>query len=360
MTESEQYDLIQYFRILKVSRKKIFIIVGIVTLFTAIGLLFVKNTYQAEVTLLPTSVSKGGGGLAALTSQLSSLPLPIMMGSQQGGQLLVFLQSKTLAERVIEKMDLQKVLFKDEWSAEKGEWKGHVPTMQQGVEALLGMVKPAEDKKTNLITLMVQTNSPELSAKIANAYVDQLKEYINENAFTNAKRSRLFIEEQLLKSKESLLNAGKELNLLYKTGKISSIESNLDIPIDELTMTLRGSGAYANADNLAQMYGELKSLPGNKGVRVIENVPQQVYLQYMVLKKELLAKVYALLTQQYEMAKIDEAKEELSFQVVDPANPPLRKIKPKRTIIVMTMMVMSLVVTCTVTILMHKPKGHKS
>ena len=71
------------------------------------------------------------------------------------------------------------------------------------------------------------------------------------------------------------------------------------------------------------------------GTMVAKDIPQQVYLQYLTLRRELLIKMNALLTQQYEMAKIEEAREELSFQVIDSAEAPEKRFKPKRKQIVM-------------------------
>lgn len=67
---------------------------------------------------------------------------------------------------------------------------------------------------------------------------------------------------------------------------------------------------------------------------VVHNVPSQVYLQYLTLQRELLGKVNALLTQQYEMAKIEEAREDLSFNIIDSAVAPVHPSKPKRLLIV--------------------------
>ena len=44
--------------------------------------------------------------------------------------------------------------------------------------------------------------------------------------------------------------------------------------------------------------------------------------------------VYITLRQQYEMAKIEEAKENLLINILDTAEPAVKKAKPKRTLIV--------------------------
>jgi tyrosine-protein kinase Etk/Wzc len=69
-------------------------------------------------------------------------------------------------------------------------------------------------------------------------------------------------------------------------------------------------------------------------------------LEYVRLKRTALTqeKVYELMTQQYEMAKIDEAKEDITFQIIDPAIPPEKRVKPKRKLNVMLAGVVSLFV----------------
>jgi capsule polysaccharide export protein KpsE/RkpR len=67
-------------------------------------------------------------------------------------------------------------------------------------------------------------------------------------------------------------------------------------------------------------------------------------LHYIRFKREAVTreKIFELLTQQYEMAKIEEAKEGITFQVIEPAIPPEKKIKPKRKLIVMVAGITSL------------------
>ena len=67
-------------------------------------------------------------------------------------------------------------------------------------------------------------------------------------------------------------------------------------------------------------------------------------LQYVRLKRKAVTqeKVFKLLTQQHEMAKIEETKEDITFQVIDRAIPPEKGIKPKRRLNVMLAGVVSL------------------
>jgi uncharacterized protein involved in exopolysaccharide biosynthesis len=67
-------------------------------------------------------------------------------------------------------------------------------------------------------------------------------------------------------------------------------------------------------------------------------------LEYVRLKRNALTqeKVFELMTQQYEIAKIDEAKEDITFQIIDRAIPPEKRVKPKRKLNVMLAGIVSL------------------
>ncbi|HPQ82062.1 MAG TPA: hypothetical protein PLZ86_10155, partial [bacterium] len=224
----------------------------------------------------------------------------------------------------------------------------------------------------------------ELAARVVNSYLEQLQNFINKNALTTAKRNRLFIEEQLAENKEDLLEAGKEINEFYQGGKVSSAEAKIHVPLGRNTSQVTGdkdigtrnselgtrnlgvmaesspnpesriptSGVnpnpesripspegVADAGHGSQVTGhEAEQLLSKKAdiekkiaqARVVKDVPQQVYLSYLMLRRELLGKVNALLTTQYEMAKIEESKEDLAFQVIDYAVPPVLRASPKR------------------------------
>jgi tyrosine-protein kinase Etk/Wzc len=254
------------------------------------------------------------------------------------------------------------------------------PNMESAVKAMKVAVVVMDDKKQKTIKITGIFKTPQLAARVVNAYVDELQKFINENSFTTAKRNRIFIEGQLAQNKEELLGAGKEINEFYRGNRVSSADAKVDVAIgntglgtgdsglerpellarnsvepaeisDAPNAELRasnsesdtaGHGSPLPADGVvAGVTGheaELNSLLSQKvdlekklaEANVVKNVPQQVYLTYLMLRRELLAKVNALLTTQYEMAKIEEAKEDLAFQVIDKAVPPVHKFAPKR------------------------------
>ena len=327
----EEINLLDYWRVLMKRKWTVAFIVMVVSVSTVIYTLTITKTYKAEATIMPIGGQKGGG-LASLAA--ASMGLGGLLGgggaSSTSAQLLAILNSRTLAEKIIEKYDLMKIFY-----PVKVDDPLKMPTMEDAVKILKSTIVSSEDKKTQLIMLTVIDKDPEFAAKLVNDYINETGSFLNEGAFTAAKRNRIFIEAQLERNKAELLESGKELTTFYATNRISNVVPTVDVDV-----SMGGRGEDPSPEALQQQVEELKTKI--EQTKVVRDVPQQVYLQYLTLRRELLGQVNSLLTQQYEMAKIDESKEDLNFQVIDWARVPVRKFKPKRSQIVMTAFVMSL------------------
>ncbi|MFO1518603.1 MAG: Wzz/FepE/Etk N-terminal domain-containing protein [bacterium] len=347
----EEVSLLDYFRVIKKHIGKIILITLLLTGIGTAACFWITKKYQAEVAIMPLTQSSGGGGLAALASQFSSIPMVggqlsglagLAGGSQKSGQIMSILKSRTFIENIINQFDLMKTsLYKGRWDAQKNEWKpdyfGKTPVMEDAVKKFRKKVLSVEDdKKTSLIKIDVELSDPELAAKVANRIIVELQDFISHNQLTVAKRNRVFIEEQLQKNKMDLLESGKKLNQFYSNNRVSSVQPQMDVNIGKIEgppktfeeFRTELSGLNSKGDELASQLTEEEK----KGV--VHGVPSQVYLQYLTLQRELLGRVNGLLTQQYELAKIEEAKEDLTFQVIDKAVTPVRPSWPKKSIII--------------------------
>jgi uncharacterized protein involved in exopolysaccharide biosynthesis len=203
------------------------------------------------------------------------------------------------------------------------------------------------DEQTGMLVVTAAYPNPDMAAKIANAYVDILQDIINENSNQVAKKDRIFIDEQLAKRKIEYLKVAKELSKFYGVGRVSNVKSSLDVQVP-----LKGDDGVYEGDILSILEEKEKELAGKlEQVEVVEDVPQQVYLQYLTLRKELLQQMCSLLAQQVEVTKIKELEKTLSFQIVDSAEPPLQRSKPKRKQMVMFALIGSVFVGMAAAIL---------
>ena len=367
----DEINLIQYFRIIARRWRMITAVVLVVTACSVLISLLLPKIYKAEATIMPIGGSKSGGLQAAALTQMGLGALLANLGatSSSSVQIIALLNSRTLAERMIEKYGLMEVLYSKLWDQEHKKWKvsgEDQPTMEDAVAKLFQHVTFTDNKKAQTIKIKLELADPGIAAEIVNNYIRELTYFINGNTFTVAKRNRIFLEDQLERNKAELLESGKELAAFYSTKKISNVIPTLDVDVSLTSGILQKTvgqtivGQTSSPINPSPMAQTLKSLQETQEkaqdlqeqarsvqekiqkVRIVKNVPQQVYLQYLTLRRELLVQVNSLLTQQYELAKAEEAKEDLNFQVIDWAKAPIRKYKPNRLVIVITSFITSL------------------
>jgi uncharacterized protein involved in exopolysaccharide biosynthesis len=257
-------------------------------------------------------------------------------GVDEASKLVAILESRTLAESVISRENLFPVLYEE--INENANMEDAVRRLKQNVVIL-------DDKRSKTIQISGVFLRPEDATRVVNAFVDELQGFINSNSLTVAKRNRVFIKQQLEQNKRELLEAGKELNEFYKKNRISNVDAKVDVSIavpdlneEHVMDNGRDELAYLSTRNVDNIATDIDNLARRKknleekieSAKSVKNIPQQVYLNYLIMRRELLAKVSALLTSQYEMAKIEENKEDLAFQVIDRAVVPIQRYSPKR------------------------------
>ena len=323
-----EINLLDYWRILRKRKRLVAVTVFLVTAAAVVGSLVYPVSYQAKASLMPLTSQKTGvlAGLMGGQGGLSLLSGLGSGGTTVASQIQAVLGSRTLAEGVIKKCQLLPIIYSDAWDPQSKAWKTDPsgkslePTIDDAVDNLLKMMDFDEDRKTFLIIITATMKDPALVANVVDCYLNELGTNIQKNTFTTAKKSRIFIEEQLEKNKAQLLEAGKGISGFYATNKISNVSPLVDVDVSqEADESIEG--LQKKADELDRKIAEAS---------VVRDVPEQVYLQYLTLRRQLLGQVNTLLTQQYEMAKIDEAREEPNFQIVDRPRPPLHRFRPKK------------------------------
>ncbi|OGQ23351.1 MAG: hypothetical protein A3I05_05285 [Deltaproteobacteria bacterium RIFCSPLOWO2_02_FULL_44_10] len=317
----DDINIFEYYRIFR-ARRNIFFLT--VLMLTAIGVVYAylqPTTYSATAEILPVGGSEAGG-LAALAAQVPGFA---GIGGAMGGgdtsakTLLAILKSRTLAEQIIRRSHLFQYYF--------GNDAQESPDLMEAAVSMLlrRNTEFSNSLKTGTIIIRAEFKDPALSADVANGYVELLQHSLQNNAFTKAKRNRFFIEERLAQNKRELLETGKRLNEFYQERQVSNVEASVDVPIGDDN----GSPVVlAELEKLEKEKGELK-----QKILIIKDIPQQIYLEYVAQQKEIFAKMNILLSQQFEMAKIEEAKEDLAFQIIDPARKPVGRSSPNRKLI---------------------------
>jgi len=323
-------------------RKKTILAVTAAGAALSVGIsLALPNIYLATATLLPPQQQQSGA--AAMLSQLSGLAGPVggMGGIKNPNDLYIgMLKSRTIADRLVQRFNLKKVYGLDSLELARSE-------LMSNTDITSG--------KDGLIAIQVEGRDRQQVADLANAYTRELLDLTKTLAVTEASQRRVFYEQQLLASKDNLARAEMALKGSINTQGLISVETEskslletnarLRAQISAKEIELNSMRAFITTTNpdfrrteeeLSSLRQQLVSLQrgrneasgnpdsGSAGMLNIQRLRDLKYHQAL----------YEMLAKQYEVARIDEAKNPGIVQILDPAVQPERKFKPKRSVIV--------------------------
>lgn len=320
----------------------------------SMGLAFlVPPRFEATAQLMPPE-SQSTTGLAALsalagsTGALGGLAGEMLAGKNSGALFVGILASRTVEDRLIEQFDLRRLY--------------HAGEMEDARAALAAHSRVVEDHKSGIISITVTDRDPRLAAAIAQAYVEQLNRLVEQVSTSSARRERIFLEERLRTVKQDLDAAAE------KFSAFASTNTAIDIPAQSKAMveaaaTLEGQLIAAEAElhgleavytdqnvrvralqaRIAEFKNQLAKMGGQAGISTASSntgaLPYPSIRQLPILgvtyadlyrQTKIQETVYELLTQQYELAKVEEAKEIPSVKVLDAAVVPTKKSFPPR------------------------------
>jgi uncharacterized protein involved in exopolysaccharide biosynthesis len=336
--------------------------------FTSTAQLMPPDSQSASgLALVASLAAKSGGGLGSVAGDL--------LGLKSSGALFVgVLRSETAQDRLIDRFNLQKVYG--------------IRLVVDARKKLDENTSISEDRKSGIIAISVTDHSPQRSAAMANAYVDELNSLVAELSTSAAHRERVFLEERLKVAKVDLDDAANSL------AQFSSKNNTLDIQTEGKAMldaagTLAGQliAAQSELEGLRQIYtdnnarvralnarvavlrkqldrlggtqqnaatnaapnassstnsvatsDQSTSAPsgkvGSMPFPTIRNLPLlgAKYSDYY-RRAKIQETVFELLTEQFELAKVEEAKETPSVKILDPGRLPEKKSYPPRLLI---------------------------
>lgn len=337
------------FLIVVAKYRKLIIFLPIIAAIVAAAISFaLPNVYKSGTKLLPPQQPQSGA--SALLSQLGGAAgaLAGAAGLKNSNDLYIgMLKSRTVADRLIAKFDLQK--------------KYDVDTMEK-TRLILERNSAIAAGKDGLITIEVEDENKQLVAQLANAYVSELVDLTKVLAVTEASQRRMFFEKQLEQSKDNLAKAEVALKSALDTHGVISVDadsraivetvSRLRAKISAKEIQISSMMAFVTTNNpeykraqeeLLSLRAELSKLENGRPALAgndangSDSAKKQLGLENIKILRDVkyYQMLYELLAKQYEVARLDEAKDTALIQVLDPAIEPERKFKPKRSVLIL-------------------------
>jgi uncharacterized protein involved in exopolysaccharide biosynthesis len=344
--DDDEINLLDLLIVLAKHKRMIATVTFGAALLSVIGSLLLPNIYTGTAKVLPPQQSQSTaamllgqlGGLAGLAGN--------SLGIKNPNDLFVgMLKSRTVADNIIARFELQNVYDRDTMVETRKDLADN-STITAG--------------KDGLITVDFDDEDPKRAAAVANAFVEELDKLTQSLAVTEAGQRRLFFERQLQQAKEDLSKAEVALKVTQEqTGLIklddqgkAIIESVAALrgQISAKEVELRAMRTFTTENNpdyvrvqqqLAGLRSELAKLErarisGEGDILLPTGKVPEAGLEYLRKFRDVKYQetIFELLAKQFEVAKIDEAKEAAIIQVVDHAIAPDRKSKPRRALIV--------------------------
>ena len=344
--EDDEIDLYELWLTIK-KRKKVIIglFLSMVSITVVISLIMTP-IYRSTTTVLPISSSSNPLGSLAGLAAMAGVSVG---GGESSQKVMAVLNSRTIKENVIKDLNLLPLLLEDKDVEDRNP-------MNVALEEFEDMVSISDDKKTGVISVSVDYKDPKMAQKIADQYIKELEVLLNEKALTVAKMNRIFIEKQLKEEEKKLKEYQKKLAEFQKKTKmiepteqvkrsmslyasLVSQKISLEVQIRKLESTLSPNNPKIRIlkEQLIAIDKQLKDLEkkSDSAFPSLEKAPEKI-AQYTDLLRKLKTSeaIYETLTKMYEQAKLEEAKDNLYVQVIDPPNLPDKKVKPKRALMV--------------------------
>src|SRR5450830_1785004 len=294
------------------------------------------NSYRANTKILPPQQSQSTA--SAMLSQLGGLAggAGAALGIKSPNDLYIaLLKSRALTDKLMQRFDLQKryeAKFVDATRKELDEKS----TIAAG--------------KDGLISIDVDDKDPKVAAAMANAYVEELTLLTSKFALTEASQRRVFYEKQLELAKDKMIAAETALSSGIDIKGMTSVDAQSKAVLENGS-NMQGVSRSDTSTNLPA----ISTIAGKSTESGASNIQLLRDVKYYQMLYEMLAK-------QYEVARLDEAKDIPLIQVLDKAVEPEHKFKPQRALIIIAASFLGLVLALVASFVsegLNQPKSEE-
>jgi uncharacterized protein involved in exopolysaccharide biosynthesis len=239
---------------------------------------------------------------------------------------MAILRSRTLRQGLVHQFDLPQ--------------RYHVKTEERAIRIL--------DKKTHVgsgtdgtISVSVEDRDPKMAADMANRFISELDAFNRDFRSFRARRTRMFLATRVAQSDSSLRAMEKSL-VVYQRQKGAVVMSAdvrgsaeaagklmSDKAAAEVELELMRGYASPQSDEVQRLEARVNELGRQIGSLPAAQAGGADLLRQVTVQQE----VYGFLTAQLEQARIREAMDTPTVQLLDAASPPEKRVWPRRSLI---------------------------
>jgi hypothetical protein len=301
--------------------------VFLVAAVAAVASLFLPHWYRAQATFLPASEESSDFDFHAFLREVALPGAGLSEAVQAGDLSIALLKSRRVRDTLVVEFDLiKRYKVKD-------------------VEAALAALHSHSDffvGQEGMVNVAIEDRDPRVAANMVNRSIEILDKFNAEQRMTKGQRTRIFVERELGESERALRQAEELLQRYQVETKLvpMSAQAQSDISASaallarkmevEIQLGMKQTVLREGHEQLKLLRSELAEID-----RKLGELPA-LGLEYARLLRDLKVReqIHTFLRTEYEQAKIQEERDTPSITLVDRAEPPLRRVRPRRTLIV--------------------------
>jgi len=339
VANNDEIDLIDLAVSLGEQKRILFAVPAVTTTIAIAYALIAPPVYTSQTVLLPPQQQQSAASsmLASLGSLAGLAGAAVAVKSPEA-MYVAFLTNQTVENEVITRLGLQARYDDKTLSATRKDLERHL--------------RIQADKQTGLITIDADDKDPTFSARLANTEVEALHDLLGHLAVTDAQQRRIFFATEMKRTERALANANLRFRQLSSQGglPVTSVlaetavktTSALRAQITAKEVEISAMRQFATSHNVEvrRLTGQLTALQAQLyrleqgGTKAIMPTAEGTAAISALRDLKTDQAVLEVMTKQYEVAKMDEAREGPLLQQVDIAAPPDHRSKPKRALIV--------------------------
>lgn len=308
-------------------RVRLGMFVGLVAVAAAGIAMVLPSWYASQSTILPPTESADSFGMfSGLIENAALSRLGLFTSSTPSDVYAEILKSRMLRESLVRRFGLQKLYGQRTMDGALKELSLHVATN----------VSPA-----GVLTLRVEDREPKRASDMANFLVSELDRFNRESTNTRAKRTRQFLEQRLadvqerMRAAEEKLTRYEQANRVVATSDAAAVQAMASLIAGRLGLEVQR--AYVSSYSRSGS-GELRALDAQRSAyeKEIAKLPSlRNEGSRLALDAEIQRKVFALLTAQFEDARVQEMRDTPTLTVLDSARPAELRVRPRRAVLVL-------------------------
>ncbi|RTL01183.1 MAG: hypothetical protein EKK57_05320 [Proteobacteria bacterium] len=333
--------------VIKCNKKFIGALTSFSTVIAIVYCIFATPIYTAKVLINPPKLTDSGTGFSQVISGITALTSggSGLLQKTDADIAIAIMRTDSVSDMVIRQFNLIKMWNRTDFDVTR--------------RVLSTIIRFVPDLRTGFVEIDVDNKNPQLAADIANYYTVALGQAINNVAYSRANQRYQFYESQLSVAFTALKDAENQLKLFTESNGIlagqqerviASISSQLQGQLIAAQMQLQSMSYYTSSDNpdyramqtkiesIKKQINQLSNRSIDEDITIPVGLAPKLTSEYLSLTRNLMFKqlVYDVMLKQSKAAQLDAQSEmvPLAIQVIDPAQVPLYKSKPRRLSII--------------------------